>query len=168
MTHLAILENETMSRFIPRITGISTQGNVTHGVGLASRVSEEFVFHPLVVCSCGECDDVDDLQCVDNYLFTCSPQAYPTARALYMWAKVVEAIYLIYQWSVSLIDFEKDDRLLVSFCQDLESLFESEECTINMHLHCHLIKSVFMTLGHHMLLGVCFWALHRIPLTISQ
>ena len=97
MTHLAILENETMSRFIPRITGISTQGNVTHGVGLASRVSEEFVFHPLVVCSCGECDDVDDLQCVDNYLFTCSPQAYPTARALYMWAKFVEAIYLIYR-----------------------------------------------------------------------
>lgn len=43
MTHLAILENETMSRFIPRIIGISTQGNVTRGVGLASRVSEEFV-----------------------------------------------------------------------------------------------------------------------------
>ena len=28
------------------LTGISTRGNVTHGVGLASRVSEEFVLPP--------------------------------------------------------------------------------------------------------------------------
>ena len=31
MTHLAILEYETMPRFIPKIIGISVQGNVTHG-----------------------------------------------------------------------------------------------------------------------------------------
>ena len=59
-----------------------------------------------------------------------------------MWAKFVEAIYLICRRSVSLIDLEKADKLLVSFCQDFESLFGSQECTINMHLHCHLRECI--------------------------
>ena len=59
-----------------------------------------------------------------------------------MWAKFVEAIYLICRRSVSLVDLDRADKLLVSFCEDFESLFGSQECTINMHLHCHLKECI--------------------------
>lgn len=58
-----------------------------------------------------------------------------------MWAKFVDAIYLICQQSVSLTDLEKADKLLV-FCQDLDSLFESQECTTNLHPHCCLKECI--------------------------
>ena len=55
-----------------------------------------------------------------------------------MWVKFVEAVYLICRRSVTLDDIEKADELFLSFCEDFEQLFGSQECTINMHLHCHL------------------------------
>lgn len=59
-----------------------------------------------------------------------------------MWTKYVEAVYLICRRSVSLVDLDKADKLLVLFCMDFESLFGSQECTINMHLHCHLKECI--------------------------
>lgn len=63
-----------------------------------------------------------------------------------MWRKYVEAVYLICRQSVSLVDLDKADALLVNFCKEFESLFGSQECTINMHLHCHL-KECIMDYG---------------------
>lgn len=59
-----------------------------------------------------------------------------------MWRKYVEAIYLICRQSVTLLDLDKADASLVHFCKDFESLFGSQECTINMHLHCHLKECI--------------------------
>ena len=35
-----------------------------HARGIQSWYGSQCSFHPLLVCSCGGCDDVDDLQCV--------------------------------------------------------------------------------------------------------
>lgn len=77
-----------------------------------------------------------------------------------MWRKYVVAIYLISRKSATLVDLDKADALLVQFCKDFEGLFGSQECTINMHLHCHLKECAFLITAPLMHSGyICIWAM---------
>ena len=39
---------------------------------------------------------------------------------------------------ISLNDIAGADKLIIEFCQMFEELYGEDECTLNLHLYCHL------------------------------
>ena len=56
------------------------------------------------------------------------------------WWLFVQASIIICQPVLSPSDIEKADRILLEFCQLYETLYGALSCTINLHLHCHLVE----------------------------
>lgn len=59
------------------------------------------------------------------------------------WSLFVEACYLLCSRSLSYRSAEKADDLLLEFCTTFQSLYGSECCTANMHMHCHLKECTY-------------------------
>lgn len=47
---------------------------------------------------------------------------------------------------INVSDVEEADKLLVTFCKGFQELYGEEECTPNLHMHCHL-KTCIMDVG---------------------
>ena len=58
------------------------------------------------------------------------------------WSIFVEASIILSQYSISKEDLKKADEKLILFCQTFETLYGSQSCTPNMHLHCHIKECV--------------------------
>ena len=56
------------------------------------------------------------------------------------WWLFVQACILICQPIISDANIDKADSLLLEFCKVFEQIYGSRSCTINIHLHCHLIE----------------------------
>ena len=56
------------------------------------------------------------------------------------WLLFVKSTRLLCQCSITLLELDNADALLMEFC---EKLYGEENCTINMHLHGHLKECVF-------------------------
>ena len=56
------------------------------------------------------------------------------------WWLFVQACILICQPIITHAVIDKADKFLMEFCQAVETLYETQSCTINLHLHCHLAE----------------------------
>jgi len=54
------------------------------------------------------------------------------------WILFVEACCYLMLPSITLQDVEKADEKLIEFCKAFETLYGSEKCTPNMHMHLHI------------------------------
>lgn len=58
------------------------------------------------------------------------------------WQKFVAAVSIFCHRIISMNDIVIADKLMLEFCQKFEELYGEEECTPNLHLHCHLSTCV--------------------------
>ena len=63
------------------------------------------------------------------------------------WCLCSQACSILCQPHIKLNDVLKADGLLNKFCQTFQDLYGPEECTPNMHMHCHL-KDCIVDVAH--------------------
>lgn len=76
-----------------------------------------------------------------HYSLFCLKDILPF-RHYQCWQKFVKACYFICRRTIFLSIVEEADSLLLSFCQTFVQLYGKENCTPNMHLHCHLKECI--------------------------
>ena len=59
-----------------------------------------------------------------------------------VWSLFVKACCLLCTRSISQNDLDTADTFLLNFCSKFEQLYGGENTTMNMHLHCHLKKTI--------------------------
>ena len=58
------------------------------------------------------------------------------------WIMFVKACNLLYQWSLTTDLLRDGDNFLISFCKRFQEIYGGAQCTMNMHVHCHLKECV--------------------------
>ena len=69
------------------------------------------------------------------------------------WQHFVLACRLLCKRSLSHLDINLADALLLQFCRRVQRIYGSNVATPNMHMHCHL-KSVILDFGPVCLLAI--------------
>ena len=58
------------------------------------------------------------------------------------WHLFVKACFLLCSRSITTAQLAEGDQYLIEFCKRFSELYRPEQCTINMHLHGHLIECI--------------------------
>ena len=64
-----------------------------------------------------------------------------------VWKLFVKACYLLCQQTLSKDHAKQAHDLLVKFNEEAEKMYGPEVCTMNMHLHCHLLQLIQSSLS---------------------
>ena len=73
------------------------------------------------------------LVCMKNYL---------SENEYLCWQKFVHAVFLFCSRVITYANVDLADRLVLEFCLMFKEIYGSEQCTPNLHLHCHLSESI--------------------------